>query len=101
MYGRITFKEVKKELEREIISGILDYLRNGSIPNNNSNKSYMNAYTIIQNWTDIADEESENLFNYHNNIIQGFIEDSYKIIIQEQKHQFIDSFITITEKIYF
>ena len=93
-------KVARKELEKEMIRGILEYVRNGTFPNNSPN-SYMNAYTIVQNMADLGDSESENLFNYHNSIIQGYIEDCHKIISRESTAQYIDTFIKLTENINF
>ena len=93
-------KTAKKELEREMIRGILEYVRNGTFPNNSPN-SYMNAYTIVQSMADIGDAESESLFNYHNSTIQGFIEDCYRKISKESVNQLIDSFIRLTDNINF
>ena len=90
-------KTARKELEKEMIRGILEYVRNGTFPNNSPN-SYMNAYTIVQSMADIGDQESESLFNYHNMTIQGFIEDCYKKISKESSTQLIDSFISISSK---
>ena len=93
-------KVARKELEKEMIKGILEYLKNGTFPNNSPN-SYMNAYTIVQNLADSGDNESEALFNYHNSTIQKYIEDCYKTISKESTNQLIDSVIKYTEKINF
>ena len=93
-------KIARKELEKEMIKGILEYLRNGTFPNNSPN-SYMNAYTIVQGMADLGDESSEALFNYHNKTIQGYIEDCSNLIKKESKGQLIDSFIKHTDKINF
>ena len=93
-------KVAKKKLEKEMIKGILEYLKNGTFPNNSPN-SYMNAYTIVQNLADSGDNESEALFNYHNSTIQKYIEDCYKTISKESTNQLIDSVIKYTEKINF
>ena len=90
----------RKELEKEMIKGILEYVRNGTFPNNSPN-SYMNAYTIVNGMADIGDQESEALFNYHNKIIQGYIDDCSNLIKKESKGQLIDSFIKQTENINF
>ena len=98
-----TIKDIriaKKELDKEMIRGLLEYVRNGTFPNNSPN-SYMNAYTIVQNMADQGDTESENLFKHHNEIIQGFIQDCYSKISKETSNQLIDSFIKITENINF
>ena len=93
-------KSAKKELEREMIKGILEYVKNGTFPNNSPN-SYMNAYTIVQSMADLGDPESEALFSYHNCTIQGFIEDCYKKLNQKSSNELIDSFIKYTENINF
>ena len=93
-------KTARKELEKEMIKGILEYLRNGTFPNNSPN-SYMNAYTIVQGMADVGDTESEALFNYHNKTIQGYIEDCSNLIKKESKGQLIDSFSKQTEHINF
>ena len=93
-------KIVKKELEKEMIKGILEYVKNGIFPNNSSN-SYMNAYTIVQNMADLGDSQCEQLFNYHNQIIQNFIEGCLKKVSKLSNIQLIDSFIKETENINF
>ena len=93
-------KSVKNELEKQIIRGIIEYARNGTLPNNNPN-TYLKAYSIIQYLADLGDSESNAIFNYHNSIIQNFIEDSYKILSKESSEQLLDSFIKQTEKINF
>ena len=70
------FKDVKKEIEEEMIKKILDYLTTGDIEalsQNNKPNSYMNAYTAAQVYADIGDSESQRLFNYHNEKIRAFI----------------------------
>ena len=84
-------KSVKNELEKQIIRGIIEYARNGTLPNNNPN-TYLKAYSIIQYLADLGDSESNAIFNYHNSIIQNFIEDSYKILSKESSEQLLDSF---------
>ena len=93
-------KTAKKELEKEMIKGILEYLKNGTFPKNNPN-SYMNAYTIVQNMSDLGDNECENLFNYHNSIISRFIDDSNKSVNKESNINLIDSVIKHTRNINF
>ena len=91
-------KLAKKELEKEMIRGIIEYLKNGTEPNNSPN-SYMNAYTIVQNMADMGDEECGQLFEYHNKIIQSFVELCYKNVSQETNVQLIDSLIKNTDNI--
>ena len=93
-------KEAKKELEKGIIKEILEYIKYGFFPNN-IQSSYINAYNLVYSLGDCSDYVCDALFNYHNNIIQSFIEDCYKILNQEPKDRLIDSFIKQTDKIYF
>ena len=83
-----------------MIKGILEYVRKGTFPNNSPN-SYMNAYTIVHSMSDLGEAESENLFDYHNSIIQGYIQDCFKIVSKESSTSLIDSFIRHTENINF
>ena len=95
--------KVKKNLEKEMINRILEFVRNDIFPNTNPN-SYMNAYTIVNNAVDADSGDlgiSENIFNYHNKIIQEFIEDCSNLLKKESKNQLVDSFIIFTEKINF
>ena len=93
-------KKAKSELENEMIKGILEYVKNGTFPNNSPN-SYMNAYTIVQNLSDMGEPQCEELFTYHNKIIQGFIEECYKKVKKLSNMQLVDSFIKETENIQF
>ena len=93
-------KEVKRKLQKEMIKGILDYVRKGTFPNNSPN-SYMNAYTIIQEMSDKGDNYNEELFNFYNSIIQDYIEECFKKIKKKSNIQLIDSFIKCTENINF
>ena len=90
----------KKIIEKEMITEILNYVRNGTITTFNIN-AYMNCYVIIQQVADIGDYESDYLFNYHNKIIQGYIEECSQIIKNSSKDQLIDLVIKQTEKIKF
>ena len=93
-------KVAKKELEKEMIKGILEYIKNGVFPNNSPN-SYINAYTIVTNMADVGDDKSKDLFEYHNETIQKFIKDCYKEVSKENSTQLIDSFIKHTDNINF
>ena len=93
-------KVAKKEIEKEVTKGILEYLKNGVIPNTSPN-SFMNAITIVTNMADAGEEQSEALFEYHNKTIQIFIEDCYKAVSKEKSTQLIDSIIKYTENINF
>ena len=94
------FKTGKKEIEREMIRNILEYLKNGVFPNNNPN-SFMNAYTIVQVLSDMGDDKSQNLFNYHNDTIKNYILDCTIDLRKENNTNLIDSFLHHTENITF
>ena len=94
------FKDIKKELESEMIDGILEYVKNGKFPHNNPN-SYINVYTYVQTYSDVDTEKSKELFNYQNKILKDFIEESLKKMKKLSNIQFIDAFIKKTENINF
>ena len=54
------FKSAKKDIEKEMVNKILDYLKNGIFPSNNIG-SQMNAYTIVQVLSDQGDNQSKEL----------------------------------------
>ena len=93
-------KDMMKQLEEEIIKGLLEYIKNGTFPNNTPN-AYMNATRTVQTIADHGELECKVLFEYYNKAIQECIEDCYKAISKETKSQLIDSFIKQTEKINF
>ena len=95
-------KDIIKQLEEEeIIKGILEYIKNGTFPNNTPD-AYMNAYRKIEEISNAyGDPGCKVLFEYYNKAIQECIEDCYKAISKETKSQLIDSFIKQTEKINF
>ena len=94
------FKDIKKELESEMIDGILEYVKNGKFPHNSPN-SYINVYTYVQTYSDVDTEKSKELFNYQNKILKDFIEESLKKMKKLSNIQFIDAFIKKTENINF
>ena len=94
------FNELRKELEKEMINGILEYLKDGIFPNN-SPDSYINVYTYVQTFSDLSNEKCEELFNYQNRILKDFIEECHKKIKKLSNIQFIDAFIQKTENINF
>ena len=89
-----------KEIEEEMLKGILDYLKNGVIPNNNPN-SFVNAFSKVENIINNYDEYSNYLLEYHNKVIREFIEYSYDIVSNKPNSELIDSFIDNTNKINF
>ena len=94
------FNEKINILENEMVNGIIEYVKNGSVPNNNA-KSYMNSYNLIIKIVDSNKDKCEALFNYYNKIISDFIEDCYKKLSKVPNSQLIDSLIKNTDKINF
>jgi hypothetical protein len=94
------FSQIRKELEKEMINGILEYVKEGIFPNNSPN-SYINVYTYVQTYSDESNEKCEELFNYQNKILKEFIEDCQKKIKKLSNIQFIDAFLKKTENINF
>ena len=94
------FNEVKKDIDKHLINRILEYVKYGTFPNNNS-ESYMNSYTAVQLYSDKGDEQSQELMDYYNKILNTFIEDCGKKINKISGTQLIDAFIDKTEKINF
>ena len=94
------FKVGKKEIEREIIKNILEYLKNGVFPNNKP-ESFMNAYTIISNLSDQGDKQSQELLNFHNQVIQNYILDCKKEFKSQNNVDLIEAFLNDTDHINF
>ena len=94
------FKTIKKEIEKEMIKGILRYVKFGEFPNNSPN-SYMNAYTLILNYSDVGDSQSEELFHYYSKIIENFIKECLKKVKKLSNMELIDEFIRCTDNINF
>ena len=94
------FNQKIKVIENEMINGIIDYIKNGIVPNNNAS-SYMNAYNLIMKMVDTDKDKCEAIFNYYKKIISNFIEDCYKKLSKESNVQLIDSLIKYTNNINF
>ena len=94
------FKVAKKEIEKEMIQNILEYLRNGVFPSYKPN-SYMNAYTAVNICADAGDEQSNKLFEYHNATIETYIKECYEEMKKETNLNLIDAFIYHTDHITF
>ena len=94
------FKDGKKEIEREIIKNILEYLRNGVFPNNKPD-GFMKAYTIINNLSDQGDKHSQELLKYHNQVIENYIMDCKKELRLRNNINLIEEFLKDTDNINF
>ena len=92
-------EEAKEGLKTECIDRIFRYIEtkdNNCLPNHNQ---YFNGYNIIQIFGDLGDNESESLFQYHNEVIKDYLEKCFKLISSKPKDELIDLFIKQTENI--
>ena len=89
-----------KEIEEEMLNGIMNYLKNGVNPNNSPN-AFMSAFAKVENIINNYDEYSNYLLEYHNKVIREFIEYCYDIVSNKSNSELIDSFIENTNKINF
>ena len=96
-----TFKNievVKTKLKKEYIEPIILFIdkKKDSMP---GVEEYMKYYSIIHNYCDLGDDESELLFLYHNEVVKDYLEKQYNLIISQPKDKLIDLFIKQTENI--
>ena len=92
-------EEAKKGLKTECIDRIFRYIEtkdNNCLPNY---IQYYNAYGIVQYCSDLGDNESESLFQYHNEVIKDYFEKCLKLISSQPKDELIDLIIKQTENI--
>ena len=92
------FQKAKEEIEKEMVNSILQYLKNGIFPKNKS-KSYMTAYTAVNTCANEGEQQSNLLFQYHNNIIDSYINDCFIQFNKDKNNDIIDSFIYYTDHI--
>ena len=92
------FPSAREEIEKEMVISILQYLKDGVFPKDKS-KSYMNAYFAVNTCADEGDQQSSQLYQYHNNIIDSYINDCYDQFERDNNNDFIDSFIHYTDHI--
>ena len=92
------FPSARDEIQNEMVISILQYLKNGVFPRDKS-RSYMNAYTAVNTCADKGDQQSSQLYQYHNNIIGSYINDCYDQFEKDNNNDFIDSFIHYTDHI--
>ena len=95
----IDFKTSKKELEKQMINKILDYLKNGVFPSKTID-SHMNAYTIVNVLADKGDAQSKELLNYYKTVIENYVIDCKKELSKENNANLIDGFLYHTDHIY-
>ena len=90
------FEASKKEMENIMINGLLQYVKDGTIPKGN-NQTHMTCYNTIYNFTDSG--YGEELLNFHNDKIREATNGCYERIKDLSGFDFIDSFIDCTNKL--
>ena len=83
-------------MENIMINGLLQYVKDGTIPKGN-NKIHMTCYNTIYNFTDCG--YGEELLKFHNDKIQEATIGCYNRIKDLSGFDFIDSFIDCTNKL--
>ncbi len=94
-------RTVKKQLNKGIINGIINYALGGELPKNNKADAYMNAYSLVQNLSDEGNPESAALFTFHNSTISDFVRKCSDKLELIPDSQLIDNFIKLSENINF
>ena len=90
------FEPQKKILEEKMINGLLNYVREGILPKG-GNSIFMDCYNIIYNFTD--KQIGDHILDYHNDIVKKACLECYEKLKNLQGLDFIDSFISYTERL--
>ena len=93
---REEFEASKKEMENIMINGLLQYVKDGTIPKGN-NQIHMTCYNTIYNFTDAG--YGDELLKFHNDKIEEATKGCYERIKDLSGFDFIDSFIDCTNKL--
>ena len=96
----IDIKNGIKKIEELIINNIFYYLKNGVFPENSSS-SYMDAYILVENLSDMGENYSAQLFQYYNKTIESYILECKNELASENSINFIDKFLEHINKINF
>lgn len=89
--------ELIKEIENEMINGILEYVRNSIFPNNNPT-SRIKSYELVVKIVDDFSIGANILFDYHNKIIKNFVIECRDLLKNCSTTNFCDSLINYTKK---
>ena len=86
------YEDSLKEIEKRVINGLFDFVRNGSNLQSTS-KDYMFCYSEICNLTDYGTDYGmgKKLIDYHNKIIEKVSTECYEKINDLINIDFIDS----------
>ena len=90
------FQLKQKELESKMINGLLQYVREGTMPQS-APTSFMDCYDIIYRFTD--QQIGDDILKYHNEKILKAATECYEKSKNLTGLDFIDTFISCTEKL--
>ena len=90
------FQLKQKELESKMINGLLQYVREGTMPQSVPT-SFMDCYDIIYKFTD--QQIGDDIVKYHNDKILKAVIECYEKSKNLTGLDFIDTFISCTEKL--
>ena len=90
------FQLKQKELESKMINGLLQYVREGTMPQSVPT-SFMDCYDIIYKFTD--QQIGDDIVKYHNDKILKAVIECYEKLKNLTGLDFIDTFISCTEKL--
>ena len=90
------FQLKQKELESKMINGLLQYVREGTMPQSVPT-SFMDCYDIIYKFTD--QQIGDDIVKYHNDKISKAVIECYEKLKNLTGLDFIDTFISCTEKL--
>ena len=90
------FQLKQNELESKMINGLLQYVREGTMPQSVPT-SFMDCYDIIYKFTD--QQIGDDIVKYHNDKILKAVIECYEKLKNLTGLDFIDTFISCTEKL--
>ena len=89
----LEFEPKKKDIEDMLINKLINYVRNGELPQENNN-ALNTCYDIIYSFTTRL---GKYLLKYHNEKIKEIVNECYEKIKDLKDIDFIDSFISYSE----
>ena len=92
-----SFEEQMKEIEKQMVNKIFEYLNNDSFLGSKPSE-IMNSYTIVQKLADQGDDKCIQLIYYYSKTIENYILECSKKLSSENNN-FIEEFFHYTEKI--
>ena len=90
-------EKYKEELKNKVINSLINYVREGILPNINQS-CFLECYTIIQKLSN-RDNNTEELFKFHNEVIEQITTECYEKIKDINGIEFIDYFILCTDRL--